>query len=579
MSLIRTSSIAIELALKNITKTDLVQLERPKSLEFGDLTSNVAMILASKEKKSPQDLANGIITELKQSSGVMDVCDDIRVVAPGFINFYIKTDLIQQELDVILDDKKYGSSEIGKNKKVIIEYSSPNTNKPLHVGHLRNNSIGMCLANGLEFTGFKVVKTQVVNDRGVHIMKSILSYDRWGKNKTPKDADQKGDKFVGGYYVKFGKELENNPGLETEAQEMLEKWEAGDKDIRKLWEKMNDWIYSGWEETYKKFGSEFDKNYYESNLYTKGKEIVEKALEQGVVKKTDTGTVAIDLSEEGLGGRESGEKVLLRENGTTVYMTQDIYLAKNRFDDYDFDRLIYVVGDEQIYHFKVLFTILKKLGFDWTDKLLHYPYGQVLLPDGKMKSREGKVVDADELINEMNSFAKTEIDKRQTELSEDEKNRTAEAISGAAIKYWFLKNNQKTSIIFDPKQSLDFEGNSGPYLLYTYVRLGSILEKENVKNKVVKHNIENLGEEEIKALRLLMQWPQIMNDFTEHLQPNFICEYLFELASLMNSYYHEVPILKSEKGVRETRLALLQSVRLVLQNGLNILNINTVEKM
>ncbi len=576
MLLIRKVSKVLEQAIQNTTKVDKIQLERPKALQFGDLTTNIAMRLASEKKQSPIHIAKEIVDDLNKQADVVGVCEKIEVVSPGFINFYIKSDLIQVELDVIYNTSNYGSSEAGKGKKVVIEYSSPNTNKPIHVGHLRNNALGMSLANILEFTGFEVVKTQVINDRGVHIMKSLLAYQKWGNNKTPEDTGQKGDRFVADYYVMFGKQAKNNPQLEEEAQNLLKAWEEGDEKVVALWKKMNKWVYDGWQETYNDFGSVFDKEYFESDLYTKGREIVERAYDKNIVKKNSEGAYVIDLSEENLGGRESGEKVLLRSNGTTVYITQDIYLAVSRFEDYHFDKMIYVVGDEQLYHFKVLFTILKKLGYDWVVNLLHYPYAHVLLPEGKMKSREGKVVDADDLISEMRTHAYDEIEKRRDDISEDEKNKNASIISMAAIKYWFLKNNQKTSIIFDPKQSLDFEGNTGPYLLYTYVRLGSVISKHD---KIKNYDTKLLGEKEKEIVRLMIQWPLVVDNFLNHYQHNFICEYLFELASKINSYYHDVSILKSEDGVRETRLALIISVRSILKTGLNLLNINIIEKM
>jgi len=579
MSLIRKAKTELEQALKDITKQEFIQLEKPKTLGFGDLTSNVAMVLASQQKQSPQQLAENLVSELHKLTFINDICEDIKVVAPGFINFYLKTDLVKQELKFILNTELYGSSEAGNGQTVVLEYSSPNTNKPLHVGHLRNNALGMFLARGLEFTGFNVVKTQVINDRGVHIMKSMLAYEYWGNGITPEDTNQKGDKFVGDYYVKFNQELKNNATLDNEAQDMLVKWEAGDADVRALWAKLNNWVYVGWGDTYKRFGSEFDKNYYESELYTHGREIITEALEKGMVYKNSDGAVAVDLTTEGLGGRDSGEKILLRANGTSVYITQDIYLAKHRFDDYKFHQMIYVVGDEQIYHFKVLFTILKKLGFPWVENISHYSYGHILLPDGKMKSREGTVVDGDDLINEMRVMTEKEITKRQPDLNKNKIEHIATTIANASIKYWFLKNNQKTEIIFDPKQSLDFEGNTGSYLLYTYVRLGSIWSKSGISESDIKFDINNLEPNEIEILRILMQWPEVVDNFIDKMQANFVCDYLFALASNLNSYYHQVNILQANESQRQVRLSLLLAARKVMKLGLDMLNIQTVEKM
>lgn len=563
--------------LFQLTGIDDVKVEVPADLSHGDLTTNVVMHLAAQKKQPPLDLAEELIKQLEADKLIKSHFDKVVAVKPGFINFYYSQNYLKNELKEIVGHDNYGKEKIGKGKTIVVEYSSPNTNKPLHVGHLRNNAIGMSLVRIFKFLGYRVIKTDVINDRGIHIMKSLLAYDKWGQGQTPTEANIKSDKFVGDFYVKYGQAAKDNPAILDEARVMLRQWEAKDRKVRELWQQMNQWVYDGWQQTYKMYGSEFDVDYYESDLYDKGREIIKAAQKKALVYKNKDGALVVDLSKYGLGGRNSGEKVLLRADGTTVYMTQDIYLAKNRFDKFKFDKMIYVVGDEQIYHFQVLFKLLKLLGFEWVSRCYHYAHGQVILPEGRMKSREGKVVDADDLMQELTELAKFEVKKRRSDASDKEMDEIAFKVAMAAIKYWFLKSNPKSLIHFNPKESIDFEGNTGPYLLYTFVRLNSILKKaQKVRNNVHKSEVPA---EELELIRKMVVWPYLINDFSTHLNTNIVCEYLYKLSSSLNSYYHSVPVLKAEADVKDLRLQVILAGSKILKTGLELLNIKTLEKM
>jgi len=555
-----------------------VTVEVPKNLDFGDLTSNIALIKAKQAKKDPMEVAKSLASTIEKASDFIGVFAKIEAVKPGFMNFYYSKEFLLSEFNDNMSKYGYGEVDLGKKKKVVIEYSSPNTNKPLHVGHLRNNAIGMSLARLLEFLGFKVIKTEVVNDRGIHIMKSMLAYKLHGQGKTPESENVKSDKFVGDYYVLYSQLEKKDPAIKDKAQEMLVKWEQGDKEIRELWKKMNNWTYQGWKRTYKIFDSEFDEREFESEIFDKGKEVIEDALKNGLVKKRDDGAVVINLEKYGLGDRESGEKVLLRPDGTSVYITQDIYLAKKRFDNHHFDKMIYVVGDEQIYHFKVLFKLLEILGFTWSKKLIHYPYAHVLLPEGKMKSREGKVVDADDLLEEMFELACREIKKRQTAIKESELKDRGWGIALAAVKYWFLKSNAKSHLLFNPKESLDFEGNTGPYILYTFVRLNKILQKAAFEKKNVSY-IDNLQESKFEIIRMMVQWPVVLLNFYKNLNPNSIADYLYQLSASLNNYYQSVPVLSSDDDSRKSKLIFVHHSVKLLQTILHLLNFKIIKKM
>lgn len=562
--------------IKTVSNEDDIELNIPEDAKYGDFTTNIAMRLAAQKKQSPMKIAQDFVDDLLANKFIKDNFFKIEAVNPGFINFYLNKKYLSNELEYILGNNNYGATNIGQGKTIVIEYSSPNTNKPLHLGHLRNDTLGMSLSNILSFLGFQVIRTSVINDRGIHIMQSLLAYLKWGKGKTPISEQQKGDHFVGDYYVKFNKAKEAAENLVDESREILKKWENGDQEIRTVWQQMNEWVYSGWQQTYNLFGSKFDKEYYESNLYDKGKKIIEDGVATGIFYQNKQGATVVDLTPYGLGGRESGEKVLLREDGTTVYITQDIYLAVKRYQDYKFDQLFYIVADEQNYHFKVLFKIFELLKYDWANRCYHYSYGMVDLPSGRMKSREGTIVDADDLLTQLINLARTEVIKRRSDLNKKEINHIATNIALAAVKYWFLKSNSKSRILFNPEKSLDFEGNTGPYLLYTYVRLQSILSKTNSIKKKVDGD---LGEDELKLVRKMSEWPIVINSFIKHYNPNIICEYLYILASEINSYYHTANVLKADKKLKEVRLQTISAASQILKTGLKLLNIDTVDKM
>lgn len=566
----------IKEAILAATGQSEVVVELTEHSGFGDLASNIALVSARELKQDPWKIATDWAQKISQEPWIVTHHVKVEAVKPGFINFFLSDELLNAEFVQLATNSTYGSQTIGKGKTAVVEYSSPNTNKPLHIGHLRNDALGMALARLLDFFGYQVIKTCVINDRGVHIMQSLYAYQTWGKNATPESTDKKGDHFVGDYYVLFANHKKENPELMSEAQILLKKWETGERAVRSLWQQMNAWVYQGWQKTYEQYGSEFDKKYFESELYDKGKEIIQEALNKKIVQQKPDGSLVIDLTAHGLGGRDSGEKVLVRNDGTTVYITQDIYLALKRYQDYKFDKMIYVVADEQNYHFQVLFKIFEILGFSWVKNCVHYSYGMVRLPSGNMKSREGTVVDADDLLNELKMQALQEIEKRNPDFSLEEKNISAEAISTAAIKYWLLKSNPRSGILFDPVASLDFEGDSGPYLLYTFVRLMNILRKAGATT--IDKN-EKITEQELPLVRKMVQWPVIVQNAYEQLQPHYIVAYLSELASLANAYYQAVPILNAAKNERAVRLYTIQAVQNILSIGLQLLNIKTINRM
>ncbi|MEJ2268079.1 MAG: arginine--tRNA ligase, partial [Nanoarchaeota archaeon] len=435
------------------------------------------------------------------------------------------------------------------------EFPSPNTNKPLHLGHLRNMSIGESVSRILEFSGEKVIRANLNNDRGIHICKSMTAYEKFGKDKKP--GRKKSDHFVGDFYVLYNKKL--NDKLKSRAQEILQLWEKGDKKIHALWKKMNNWALEGFKETYDKFGIHHDIEFFESNLYKKGKNIVEKGLKNGIFEKTKDGAIKINLEKEKL-----GEKVLMRKDGTSVYMTQDLYLAKLKFEKYKIDKSIYVVGNEQNYHFNVLFSILRKLGFK--KQMYHLSYGMVELPEGKMKSREGNVVDADNLIKDVQKLVKKELNKRE-KLSKKELEKRSLIISLASIKYMLLKTDIKKNMLFNPKESVSFEGNAGPYLLYTYARSCSILKK--AKNYSSNIKIKNLEKQENKLLTKLNNFTDIFSKAKENLNPFLIANYSYELCKTFNEFYHSCPVINSDN--ENFRLLLVDSFRHVLKNSLYLL--------
>lgn len=536
-------------------------LETPPNDDLGDFALP-CFSLAKKLRKSPvliaQDLAENFCS-LPEFTRVEAVS--------GYLNFFLDPDwVIGQVLEDSLSDA-YGKDDSGKI--TVVEYCSPNTNKPLHLGHLRNMAIGESISRILEYGGDKVVKTCIFNDRGVHICKSMLSYQDFGNNENPEDKAIKSDHFVGDYYVKFAQEAKNNPSYEEKALQMLEDWENGDEKIVSLWEKMNKWAFSGFNETFKLFGTSFDKEYYESQIFKNGKEIILAGLEKGIFQKRSDGAIIVDLEEYSL-----GDKVLLRSNGTSVYIVQDIYLAYLKNKDFSYDKSIYVVGNEQEYHFTVLKKILQLLSASYADGIEHLSYGMVELPEGKMKSREGTVVDADDLIINTAELAKEEILKRYADLDKTELEKRALAISLSAIKYQLLKTETSKNMIFNPKEAIRFEGDTGPYLLYSYARSSSIIRKANSE---IKTTSWDANASEMKLIKKIAIFPDLLKDSISKLNPSMLANYAYELCQSFNHFFHECPVLKSE--FTEQRLALVSSFRKTISKLLYLLGIDKLEEM
>ncbi len=516
-------------------------------------------------------------------------------VVKGFLNISLTDTYYLNSLNQIRANENFGVKPADKKEKsVMVEYSSPNTNKPLHLGHIRNNLLGYSVSQIIAATGKKVYKTQIINDRGIHICKSMIAWKKFGFDQTPSKADIKGDKFVGNFYVKFDQEYKKeiktlmdsglsedeakkNAPIMLEAQDMLRKWEAGDAETLDLWKKMNEWVYEGFNKTYKALGVAFDINYFESDTYLLGKDIVREGLKKGVFFQKSDGSVWIDLTEDGL-----DEKIVQRSDGTAVYMTQDIGTAVQRIKDYaDIDTLVYTVGNEQDYHFKVLFLILKKLGFPWAENLYHLSYGMVDLPSGKMKSREGTVVDADDLIQEMTDTAR-EISQELGKLegySEEEKEKLYRIIGMGALKYYILKVDPKKRILFDPKESIDFNGNTGPFIQYTYARIQSILRKANFDYNKDLSGLK-LHEKEREIIQFLEIFPDAVLNAALGLSPAIIANYTYDLVKAYNSFYQTVPILGSENMPEKIlRIQISEQTGKVLKTALSLLGIEVPERM
>lgn len=559
-----------------------VVIEYPSDPSHGDYACPTAMQLAKMVKQPPRAVAERLMEVLE----VPEWLKSIEIAGPGFLNFFMRPEFLVGEVRGIVDQGgAFGRNETGAGKKVLIEYSSPNTNKPLHLGHARNNVLGMATANLLEANGYEVVRTQIVNDRGIHICKSMLAYQKFGRNTSPESVGKKGDHFVGDYYVKYNEALKEDPGIEEEVKVMLRAWEAGDPEIRALWKTMNEWVWAGFTETYEVIGSHFDTTTFESDISEAGRALVEKALEEGKAETIEGGAVAIDLSDCGLGDSETGKKVLIRSDGTTVYMTQDLQLAVQRMDGTEAHELIYVVGNEQDYHFKVLFEVLKRFGYAWAERCFHLSYGMVTLPSGKLKSREGTAVDIDTLVGELESLVDHEIAERQLPYEGTERQHLVRAVAMAALKYHLLKVDAKSSLLYDPASSIDFQGNTGPYLQYTHARFKSILRKvpaesvDELRREVV--SAESLSTEEESALvRKLGIYPEVVAECVEGFRLHRLAEYLNELAQLANRFYVQHPVLDGTTPKQRTaRLQLVTAVAQVLKNGLAILGIEAVEKM
>lgn len=593
MSLQNILSNHIENALRSMYNIDIESIEfqaTRKDFE-GDITV-VTFPMLRFIKMNPVQLGESLGTYLVEH---VDEVKDFNVVK-GFLNIVISDYFYINFFNEIKDNSTYGSADHLDEQAIMVEYSSPNTNKPLHLGHIRNNLLGYSVAEIIKASGKKVYKTQIINDRGIHICKSMLAWQRYGKGETPDSTGLKGDKLVGNYYVKFDQEYkkEINDLVEQgvneevakkqapillEAHEMLLKWEAGDTDVVALWKKMNGWVYEGFDETYKNLGVDFDNLYYESDTYLLGKEFIAEGLKNSVFFKKEDGSVWCDLTEDGL-----DEKIVLRADGTAVYMTQDIGTAIQRIKDHpDIEGMVYTVGNEQDYHFKVLFLILKKLGFEWAKNLFHLSYGMVDLPSGKMKSREGTVVDADDLIVEMTNTAK-EISQDLGKLegySEEEKEDIYRIIGLGALKYFILKVDPKKRILFDPRESVDFQGNTGPFIQYTYARIQAILRKANSDTNVNLDPKEiALHPKEKELVKHLQLFPEMIQGAAEQHSPALIANYTYDLVKEFNSFYQNVSILGAEHEHEKIfRIQLSRSVGQAIKNALALLGIEVPERM
>ncbi|MEA2041211.1 MAG: arginine--tRNA ligase [Bacteroidota bacterium] len=569
--------------------TSKIQIQATRKDFEGDYTLVVFPLLAA-SGKAPLETATEIGKYIKASTAEVS---DFNVVT-GFLNLTISEIYWQSIFEEIYSIKNFGFKP-STGKKIVIEYSSPNTNKPLHLGHMRNNFLGWSVANILSAAGHDVAKVNLVNDRGIHICKSMLAWQELGNGETPKDAGMKGDKFVGKYYVLYNeefkkqkeklmaeglseKEAEAEAPWTKKARSILRRWERGHKKTRQLWEKMNNWVYDGFDVTYSALGINFDKIYHESDTYLKGKEIVLNALKTGELSQREDSTVYLDLTEYGM-----DEKVLLRGDGTTVYMTQDIGTAIIRYNDFKFDESIYVVGNEQDYHFKVLSVILDRLEYPWSNRLTHLSYGMVELPEGKMKSREGTVVDADDLLEEMITSARTSSEKsgKLTEVSDKEKKETYRKIALAALKFFILKVDSKKNMVFNPKESIDFNGHTGPFIQYAYVRIQSLLNKANNNNMYPKKGSDTLiSKNELELVKSIYNFSEILELASKKRNPSIIANYLYDLAGEYNSYYHNSPILKEEdEKIRNFRIILSEKTAEILKSGLSLLGIEVPERM
>ena len=573
-----------------LTEKD-VQLQETRKEFAGDLTV-VVFPFTRYSRKSPEETAKELGEYLKQNIEEVETYNVIK----GFLNVVISSAYWIEVLNDVAKEEKYGYAKEPSGKTYMIEYSSPNTNKPLHLGHIRNNFLGWSVSEIQKANGHNVIMVNLVNDRGIHICKSMIAWEKFANGATPESTGTKGDHFVGDYYVRFDKEYKaqikelieqgkteeeakKEAPILMEAQEMLRKWEAGDEKVVSLWRTMNDWVLKGFDETYKMMGISFDKVYFESQTYKKGRDLVLKGLADGVLYRKDTGSVWADLTGDGL-----DHKLLLRDDGTSVYMTQDIGTAYDRFNEFNMDQEIYVVGNEQNYHFQVLSLVCKKLGFDWADKIKHLSYGMVELPEGKMKSREGTVVDADDLIDEMIHTARTtseelgKLDGYTKEEAED----VYRKVALGALKYFILKVDPKKTMMFNPKESIDFNGNTGPFIQYTYTRIKSVLRKaEEAGVKIVPGDIHTaLTEKEQNLVKLIAKLPAVVKEAGDNYSPALIGNYAYELAKEFNQFYHDYSILKEEnEQVRNLRLLLARQCSVAIENAMGMLGIEMPERM
>ncbi|HHV40108.1 MAG: arginine--tRNA ligase [Bacteroidales bacterium] len=567
---------------------EVLQIQETRKEFEGDFTIVVFPLLKI-SKKSPVETAETLGKHMVQLEERIASYQVIK----GFLNLKMSGPFWLQMLEHIAHTPDYGQKG-PSGKTVMVEYSSPNTNKPLHLGHIRNNLLGWSVSRIMEANGHKVIKVNLVNDRGIHISKSMLAWEQYGENETPESSGKKGDHFVGDYYVLFNdkykeqikaleeqgksvEEAEKEAPLIRQAQEMLIKWEQGDKDVLDLWKKMNGWVYEGFDQTYERMGVSFDKIYYESDTYLLGKQLVEEGLKQGVFFQKQDGSVWCDLTEEGL-----DQKLLLRSDGTSVYMTQDLGTAVSRYDESAFNKHIYVVGNEQNYHFQVLKVLIKKLGYPWADNLIHLSYGMVELPDGRMKSREGTVVDADDLMDQMVETARITSGEsaKLEDMLPEEKERLYETLGMGALKYFILKVDPRKTMLFNPKESIDFNGHTGPFIQYTYARIQSILRKAEERGYKARMSGRPMEETEYGLIKIMASYPHVLEEAGTSYSPAQVANFCYDLAKEFNKYYHEVTVLHEEDTVlRDQRLALLKQVAGLLKRAMDILGIVLPERM
>ena len=595
MSLNKILQTAVSKAVKELYGIDAAPETIVLQSTRKDFEGNLSVVVfpwVKAAKKAPEAVANEIGEWLVKNEKVVERFNSVK----GFLNLVICPTYWNSVLADIDKAEDYGKTKATENSPlVMVEYSSPNTNKPLHLGHVRNNLLGFSLAEILKACGNKVVKTNIVNDRGIHICKSMLAWKKWGEGATPESTGKKGDHLIGDFYVLFDKhykaelkeltakgmteeEAEKASPLMQEAREMLRKWEQKDPEIRSLWEMMNSWVYAGFDETYKRMGVDFDKIYYESNTYLEGKEKVLEGLEKGIMYRKEDGSVWADLTDAGL-----DHKLLLRSDGTSVYMTQDIGTAKLRYQDYPIDKMIYVVGNEQNYHFQVLSLLLDRLGFKWGKDLVHFSYGMVELPEGKMKSREGTVVDADDLIDDMVKTAKVvsaELGKLDG-LTEDEVNEICETVGLGALKYFLLKVDPRKNMTFNPKESIDFNGNTGPFIQYTYARIRSVLRKAAETGvAVTDFSAVVPNEKETALIQTLSDFPATVAEAGRSYSPALIANYTYELVKQYNQFYHDYSILREDDAaIRSLRLTICSVTAKVIKTAMSLLGINVPERM
>lgn len=570
----------------------LAQLQKTRTEFEGDYTVVVFPLLRMSKKK-PEDTAEEIGKEI---SNTLNIISGFNVVK-GFLNLSVSDKYWVEYFMNNKENDSYGVENTSEGNPFVIEYSSPNTNKPLHLGHIRNNILGWSVAEIKKAAGKNVKKVNLVNDRGIHICKSMLAWQKWGEGKTPESTNTKGDKLVGDYYVKFDKEYkkeissliekgtekdeaaQNAPVL-LEAKAMLKKWEDGDADVKKLWSEMNQWVYDGFDVTYKRLGIDFDKVYYESDTYLLGKDIVYEGLEKGILYQKEDGSIWCDLTDEGL-----DQKLLLRADGTSVYMTQDIGTAQLRYDDYKASNMVYVVGNEQNYHFDVLKLIMKKLGREWAEIIHHLNYGMVELPQGKMKSREGTVVDADDLMDEMYQTAKKTSEElgKFDDFSEEEAHELYNTLSLGALKYFILKVDPKKTMMFNPEESIDFTGNTGPFIQYTHARIKSVLRKakdSGISNKKMDFSGADLEKKEKSIIKIIHEYPVLIKQAADNMSPALIANYAYELAKEYNQFYHELPMLKeTDEQKRDLRLAISAFTAHTIKSAFRLLGIDVPERM